>query len=155
MAPSALPASRVTPRVVSCPALAGAGLWLAGVEDASASAARHTAWLWLQCQPWCGMQAVCIPALGTCSHHLILSALVLQGCMVGHLARETEVSNSGVLQGFALRQDSSSCSRCIQHNQSVGLVGLMPKKLPDLRWTGNPDCQRLLGPGAALCAVPS
>lgn len=43
ISPLSSPASYVTSRVVSCPVLAGARLWPAGVEDASALAARHIA----------------------------------------------------------------------------------------------------------------
>lgn len=137
---SPLPASHVLSRVVSCPILAGARIWLVDVEDASASAARHTAWLQLQCWHWHGMQAVCIPALGACSHQLIPSALALLECIIGHLACETEVSPLKLLQfqcppGFCA-VSGLILLKYIQHNQSAGLTALMPRKLPALRWRG-------------------
>lgn len=85
---SPLRAGHGTPGVVSCPVLGGARLWLVG---GGYQCLGSQGW------PWHGMQAVCIPALGACSHPLILTALVLCECMVGHLPCETEVSPLKIL----------------------------------------------------------
>ena len=85
-----LPVARLElcPAVLS-PVLASAWLWLASVEDARASAPGPTAWPQRRCRA-----SVCRPSAflhtGACRHHLILGALVLRECTLGHLADETE-----------------------------------------------------------------